>query len=99
MIKNSNNTIATIKTSAPAATLGPAAASPQALSMLTADDARDIVALCGPATLDYLAALADAPRLLGWLVAHASTDEFNQLLSVVRPRARAPTTRARSGGG
>ena len=63
------------------------------------DDARDIVALCGPATLDYLAALADAPRLLGWLVAHASTDEFNQLLSVVRPRARAPTTRARSGGG
>ena len=55
--------------------------------IVAADDViRGVRPLCGGAgSLEYLARLADAPRLVGWLLAHSATDEFNQLLAVVRP--------------
>jgi len=46
---------------------------------------RSVFVSYSDATLDFLATLADCPALVKWLLAHGDQQEFNQMLTVVRP--------------
>ena len=49
------------------------------------DGVRHIFSAYSDYQLDFLAAFADAPHFVTWLLQHSNQTEFNEMLNVVRP--------------